>query len=233
MHQSNQAKRLNLNQLKKEPSKINATSLWFIIFILFYALQAVLSLFFNIFPPLIDFITVIAVIIIFFLIHVKTKVKVIVPFLLGFGFLFHIIGLYQIIPYNQDYTGTLYGAPQLNYHYDIIPHSIGFGLIAIAVCSIFYPYFKKIFKTKKAILFFMIFFMLGFGALNEIIEYLGYVSFGYGEGFIEFGDGDISPDAGPWQNASIDLISNFFGALVSIALFLFIMQRKEKNTTFS
>lgn len=206
----------------------NPVSILFIIFIFFYLIQALISLFSEISPPLIDFFTVTSVIVFAFVLHLFLKFKKTVPLMLGIGFMFHIIGLYNIIPYNIYYTGTLYGAPQLNYHYDWIVHSIGFGFLAIAYCSAVYPYFKKAFSSNLAIFSLLLLSMMGFGALNEVSEFIGYEVFGHGEGFMEFGDGDISPDSGPWRNASMDLINNFIGGIVFIGSFV-IAKKNTKN----
>lgn len=215
---------------KKQLSyNFNIVSALFIAFILFYGLQAIISLFYENSPPLIDFLIVLAILSSAFILHLKFKFKKAVPIGIGLGFIFHIAGLYKFIPYNPYYIGTLYGAPQLSYHYDWIVHSIGFAFFVIAFCSMSYPYFKRAFKSKLTIFFIILFFMLGFGAFNEILEYAGYTVFGYGQGFLEFGEGDSSPESGPWENSSRDLICNLIGGIVAAALFLLATRQKERK----
>lgn len=215
---------------KRQPIyNLGIVSALFIGFIFFYGIQAIIGIFYENSPPLIDFLTVLLILSSAFILHLRFGFKKTVPIGIGIGFLFHIIGLYKFIPYNQYYIGTLYGAPQLNYHYDWVVHSVGFAFFVIAFCSMSYPYFKNAFKSKLTIFFLILFFMLGFGALNEIIEYAGYNVFGYGQGFLEFGEGDSSPAAGPWENSSMDLICNLTGGIFAAGLFLLNKKYREKK----
>ena len=122
--------------------------------------------------------------------------------------------------YDFNYIGSLYGASFLNYHYDLIVHFVGIFFFSIAFCSMMYPYFKRGFKSNFIIFVLILFFMLGVGGFNEIMEYVGFDVLGYGEGFLEFGPGDSSPNEGPWENASLDLLANLAGGVIGIGLFL-------------
>ena len=200
------------------------TSIYFIIFILFYGVQGVISIFNKKIAPPMDIFATTSIIILFFVLHFFVRLKKIVPIFIGLGFIPHILGLYPMFG-----GGTLYGLPLLNYHYDWIVHSVGIFCYSIAFCSIMYPYFKRGFKSKLLIFVLVLFFMVGLGAFNEILEYVGFDVFGYGEGFLEFGDGDSSPHAGPWQNSSMDMVSNLIGGVIGIGAFLLIKNRNEKN----
>ena len=135
------------------------------------------------------------------------------------GFLLHIIGLYKIINYG-DYVGGLYGYPLLNYHYDLIVHSVGMFFFSLAFCSVFYNYFKEGFKSTWLVFIMVLFIMFGIGAFNETLEYVGYDILGYGDGFLEFGEGDSSSIDGPWENASLDMLANLFGSMLAISIFI-------------
>jgi len=196
------------------------TSAVFLIVIVFYIIQFILALFSEISAPLFDLSAAILLLLFALVLHLLVGFKRTVPIFLCIGLFFNIIGLYPIIPYNEHYTGTLYGAPQLNYHYDWIAHSVGFGFFALAFSSVLYPYIKKSFKSEYAVFIVILLAMMGFGAINEINEYLGFTVFGYGKGFMEFGEGDFSPYGGPWQNSSMDLINNLLGGIVFIGAFV-------------
>ncbi|MFH1053390.1 MAG: DUF2238 domain-containing protein [Candidatus Woesearchaeota archaeon] len=219
-----------INEWRKKSIKkrlANPTSVLFVIFILFYAVQIIFRLYSDRIAPSIDLAVAVMIFIICLVLHLLFKFKIIVPILISIGLFTHIIGLYRIIPINEYHIGSLYGAPQLNYHYDWFVHSFGFGMYVLAACIVFYPYLRKAFRNKPIIFLFILFFMMGLSALNEIAEFAGYTAFGYGEGFLEFGDGDSSPDHGPWQNASMDLVSNLIGGIVFAGLFMLFRKRDE------
>lgn len=166
---------------------------------------------------------------VFFLLHQILGFKRVVPLLLGIGFIPHLLGLYWIFPiYEGGGLGTLYGAPQLGYHYDWFVHSFAMFCYTLAFASVSYRYLMKGLKSSFVFFVFILFFMSGVGALNESMEYVGFEIFGYGEGFLEFGDGDSSPETGPWQNASMDMVSNFIGICLGLWVFLFFKKGSQK-----
>ncbi|MCX6707926.1 MAG: hypothetical protein NT001_07405 [Candidatus Woesearchaeota archaeon] len=214
------------------------TSTIFLIVIAFYLIQAIISPFSGISPPLTDFITVMVLISIAFFLHLLFGFKRTVPIFLAIGFFIHIIGLYKIIPYNANYIGELYGAPQLAYHYDWFVHSFGTGCLAVALSSMLYPYLKKAFSSKYLMFAILLLCVLGLGSLNEITEYIGFTIFGYGEGFMEFGAGDSSPFEGPWQNSCMDMTNNLMGGILFIGVFMLdkrygLFGKKEVNHILS
>lgn len=62
---------------------------------------------------------------------------------------------------------------------------------------------------------------LGFGAIGEIIEWLGYGILGSGKGFFYFGIGD----EGEWRNAILDTIFNGFGGITLASLVGFLRKK--------
>jgi len=212
----------------KSTTQYQRTTFLFILFIIFYAIQFVFSFFIEWFAPSLDLAAITIGLIFVLALHHRLHLNPVVPWCLGIGFLFHILGLYQIIPYNEFYVGTLYGAPQLFHQYDLLVHSVGFGFLVFALCSFLYPYVKDTIRNKGALFILFLITALGFGAVNEIIEYTGFTIFGYGEGFFEFGTGDSTPESGPWNDAMQDLIANLFGASLSILLYM-LLHFKEMN----
>jgi hypothetical protein len=218
-----------MENLWKETSLKNRlfdkTSLFFLFFILFYGIQGLISLFNNIVAPPLDTFAATSIITLFFVLHLFIRFKIIVPILIGIGFIPHIFGLYSLFGEGI----TLYGLSSLNYHYDWIVHSFGMFCYSFAFCSIIYSYLKKGLKSKFLIFILVLFFMQGLGAFNETLEYVGFDVLGYGKGFLEFGDGDSSPTSGPWQNSSMDMISNLFGGVLGIGSFLLIKKMNESK----
>ncbi|MBU0535828.1 MAG: hypothetical protein KKE20_02600 [Nanoarchaeota archaeon] len=196
------------------------TSMVFLFCMLFYLIQALLALFFKSFPPLFDLFASVLLLGFAYLLHIQVGFRRTVPIFLAIGLFFNVLGLYSIIPYNEFYIGNLYGAPQLGYHYDWIAHSIGFGFFALAFSSVSYPFLRKAFRSNYTVFIFILLAMMGFGAINEINEFLGFNMFGIGEGFMEFGAGDQSPLEGPWENACMDLVNNLLGGIIFIGAFV-------------
>ena len=209
-------------ELTLKEKLFDKTSLYFIFFILFYLVQGVIALFRDDFAPPLDIFVAAALVFLFWILHIILKFKPIVPVLIGIGFIPHIIGLYEI--FNGH---SLYGWQRLDYHYDWIVHLFAMFCYTIAFSSITYKYFKKGFKSNLLIFLLILFFMVGLGSWNEILEYVGYDVGGYGKGFLEFGEGDSSPNGGPWQNSSMDMVCNLAGAFVGAGLFLLLKKYKK------
>ena len=108
------------------------TSLTFLVFMLFYFIQGICSLLLNNFAPPLDIFAATAVISLFFILHLFVKFKIVVPLMLGIGLFPNIIGLYRIIPYNENYIGTLYGWAGFNYQYDLFVHAFAIFCFSIA-----------------------------------------------------------------------------------------------------
>jgi len=217
-----------MGRIKIEIDNTKRTSRYFLFFLCFYGVQLVLTFFIDFFPPWPDLLAAVLLLCLVYILHTRVGFRRTVPLFMGLGFLLHIAGLYQVIPYNPGYIGTLYGAPQLFFHYDLIVHSVGIFFFSLVICSMTYPYFRKGFKSKLFIFVLILFIMLGIGAFNEILEYVGFDVLGQGEGFLEFGEGDSAPGSGPWENASLDLLANLLGGIVSIGSFLTVKRRQEQ-----
>ncbi len=194
------------------------TSGIFLFFIGFYGIQMVASFFIDGLAPVWDIAAAVFIIALFFMVHKLSGLKPAVPLLIGAGFFPHIIGLYGFFGHGV----TLYGSEIFNYHYDWLVHSFGMFCYSAAFCSISYSYLKKGLKSRILVFVFILFFMNGVGAFNETMEYVGFDVLGYGEGFLEYGDGDFSPVGGPWENSSMDMVANLLGILLGIGTFFLI-----------
>jgi hypothetical protein len=204
---------------------MDSTTKWLLAFFAIYAVQGILSIFYSWLAPTKDLLAAAAIVLILLIIHRMIRIPRISAILLGVSFIPHVIGLYQIIRYD-NYVTTLYGAPQLYYHYDWFVHVFAMICISVAFSAMTYKYFMMGFRSKMLMFVIVLFFVLGLGSLSEIMEYVGFDSLGYGSGFLEYGEGDSSPTQGPWQNSSMDMVSNLAGALVGTGLFLLLKRDK-------
>lgn len=200
----------------------------YIFFIAFYALQAIAAIIHKK-APIQDLFIAAFIISLVFLIHLIVGLPKIVPIFIGIGFIPHILGLYEIFYSFNSFNGALYGSAFFGYHYDWIVHFFATFCYSVALGAMSYEYLRKGLKSCFIVFIILLFFMSGLGALNESIEFVGYELFGYGKGFLEFGDGDASPNAGPWQNASMDMVNNIIGAAIGIGLFLLIKRSSNPN----
>ena len=128
---------------------------------------------------------------------------------IGLSGLPHFFGL---IPFQFDgRISSLYDDAFVIANYDLLSHTIGFLLLTIG----FLLYNKP--KAQSILLIFLA--LLGIGALIEISEFLGFVIFGVGKGWLMFGASDSSVHHGPWGDAMMDSISNLIGVSLGFVIY--------------
>ena len=116
--------------------------------------------------------------------------------------------------------------------YDYITHFVGIFSSALVACNFLSHYFSKDFRFRKndsLILFVCFISGLGIGSIVETMEFGGYLLWGEGEGFFQFGEGDYEglndPDkmtlivGGGYFDCMEDLIANSLGAMSAVLLF--------------
>ena len=126
-----------------------------------------------------------------------------------------------------NFYAPLFGIP-----YDNITHVLGIFAATLMIANFFsFGLTKsKKFHSKDFMLFIMIFLAgLGIGAIVETMEYTGYLVWGQGEGFFQFGSGDYqgvnTTDkltqivGGGYFDTMDDLIHNIMGGVCGVALF--------------
>lgn len=116
--------------------------------------------------------------------------------------------------------------PLFNGHWDWVMH----GLSAMFLLIIVLEFMIKNHLSESGIAAFFVAFciVIALGAVVELVEYWGFVNFGYGEGFLGFGHGDDAENFGPWENSSIDLTNNLVGSLVGVLLYAIKLSIKKK-----
>jgi putative membrane protein len=101
--------------------------------------------------------------------------------------------------------------------FDQAVHAFGFGVSALVVFHLLYPYLNK--KTNQKIFFsFIVMAAAGLGALNEVVEFIAVVSF---------------PDTnvGGYENTALDIVFNFLGAILAV-LFIRVANYKDHRNFF-
>jgi len=141
---------------------------------------------------IVDNITSLAAIVLLFFFYKKIKLTILhFSFIVGF-LLLHNFG--TIGYYSKDIAWL---------PFDAWVHGF-FGFIAAIIVSSYLEKEKLRFKFV-----FMLLLVLGMGAFHEIVELLGAVFFGEGDGFLFFGTGDLKSFNSQW-----DLFSSLIGALI-------------------
>lgn len=111
--------------------------------------------------------------------------------------------------YNYDIFGVL--------RYDKPVHAYGFGLTTVVAWQLIRPYLKPGFnKITVAVLLVMI--ASGAGALNEVIEFFAVVTV-------------PETNVGGYTNTALDLVFNFFGAIVAVVWLHWLGRLGSHNDT--
>lgn len=148
----------------------------------------------------------------------------------------------SLLVHNLGMFGFYANPPLFNIPYDYITHVLGI-FSATLVIGNFLSYTltkNKKFHFNDIMILSMIFLAgLGIGSLVETTEYTGYLTFGLGEGFFQFGTGDYDGMntmdkltmivGGGYFDTMGDLICNSIGALIAVILFginFFVMKKK-------
>jgi len=153
-----------------------------------------------------NILTPIALLLLLFIIRTEIPVRSVWAF--GFSILLNAIGTLPI--YLGGKTFTLYSLQ----NYDLLVHFFGFFFFTLGVILI---YFKGRVPAKAILPLLLA--MLGVGAMIEITEYIGYVYLDYGNGWLQFGDGDSDPGFGPWEDSMTDMMSNIMGIMCVIIVY--------------
>jgi hypothetical protein len=94
---------------------------------------------------------------------------------------------------------------------DQVFHFYGFGVAAFVVFQLIYPHMNE--KAKPAFMIFIAWIgAMGLGALNEVIEFMAFIS------FAKTGVGDV-------YNTGLDLVFNLFGTMAGATLGYFLREK--------
>lgn len=130
--------------------------------------------------------------------------------------------------------------------WDHITHFFPMFGFALLFFNFLHQWMDRKFFTKKTIFLILVVLLAasGVGVVIELIEFSGFLVYGFGEGALAFGAGDAAPGqlvtsveeieayGGGWFNTMYDLIWNSLGALSAVVLmilFHYVIKRPRKN----
>jgi putative membrane protein len=177
----------------------------FVIFLTFLVIYAVYFYSIN----NVEFLIYVGVVVFFFLLIISTNRRVKYPNSILWGLMIwaflHLSGggiylgetrLYELmlIPLSENYP---------IFRFDQLVHMFGFGVTTLLVFHLIKPLLKSELTRWTAISIVVVMAGLGFGALNEIVEFMATV---------------LSPSTGVggYTNTSLDLVANFIGAILAM-----------------
>ncbi len=146
------------------------------------------------------------------------------------GHLMHAMGIF----------GWYYISP-IPIQWDHITHVFGILPFALLFFRWIEQWMDVKFCTKKNLLLIFTVFLAatGVGAVNELSEFIGYLSLGFGEGAFMFGPGDgvtglqgtalVDALGGGWINEGWDFVYNTVGIIIGMAIMIVlrIINKKE------
>ena len=133
-----------------------------------------------------------------------------------------------------------YSVSPIPLQWDHVTHGVPMFTLTAVLYSFMRPWLGRFWSGKTwAILFLVLLGGLGLGSVVENIEYLGYLTFGHGEGALFLGgpgDGlpltseqltDVQEFGGGYINTEVDLVWNLFGTVAALLVMSLIHFRKR------
>jgi uncharacterized membrane protein YjdF len=174
-----------------------------------------------------DLILSVFLVIVLYFLYKKLKLNVLTYSLVCLAFILHNLGAFGF--YDNFFIP-----------YDYITHFVGIFSITLIIANLlsYYLLKDKKFRTKDwVILLLVVLSGLGVGSLVETIEFGGYLVWGMGEGFFQFGTGDyvalsqetnlVDIVGGGYFDAMGDLVVNLIGALSAVLVYLCYFKIKK------
>jgi len=169
-----------------------------------------------------EFLLYIGVIVIFFILILatikKTKFNNFVLWGLSIWGLLHMMGgglmVGDHVLYKQMIFTFIQSGEMSILKFDQLVHIYGFFISTVIGYYLLLPYLDK--KTNWKIIYFLLVMIgMGFGALNEVAEFIATI---------------IMPESGVggYVNTSLDLVSNLVGSILGVIFIRFGLRRKEK-----
>jgi len=149
------------------------------------------------------------------------------------------------IPHALGFMGFYLNTP-IGLAWDHFTHIVPIFAFGLLFFNFLYQWMDRKFFTQKTIFLILVVLMAasGVGVVIELIEFSGFLVYGFGEGALAFGAGDactgqlvstfeeIDAYGGGWFNTMYDLIWNSLGALSAVVLmilFHYVIKRPGKN----
>lgn len=196
----------------------------YIIFLVVYFISAIYS-FLNKSQWLIDAVAAIALLTFVFLICEWFKMEKKEFILFNSALLIHVLGTFRFYELN-------FGL----FAYDDVVHLISSAIAAYIIFNFIVRKIKikkakhSIIKENKVIFMFLVIASVAMlGVVVELIEYVGFMYFGPGEGilFVGSGDGAIESVAGQYLDTMRDIIMNTIGSFIGGMIFYYSVYKKK------
>lgn len=189
----------------------------YISFVILFVLLIFYSVFSGFYHYILDLSASILVISLLFLFYKHFRLDHFIFILIFIALLLHNFGLFGF-----------YNNTPIYFSYDRLTHFFGGFSLSFMFLNYFKIYFNKSKQNNLILIICSILIVLGIGSIIEIIEYLGYIILGQGEGFFYFGGtGDLGVNQNQlsaWINSSFDMIFNLLGTLFGL-VFYFIWKK--------
>ena len=149
------------------------------------------------------------------------------------------------IPHALGFMG-FYASTPIGIQWDHVTHIMPIFAFALLFFNFLYQWMDRKFFTQKTIFLILVVLLAasGIGVIIELVEFSGFMVYGFGEGALAFGTGDAGPGqlvtsveaieeyGVGWFNTMYDLIWNSIGALSAVVLmilFHYVIKRPRKN----
>ncbi len=153
-----------------------------------------------------------------FVFYKQCRLDAVTFFMIVFAFTLHDLGAFRF-----------YANPPLPFEWDIVTHVVGIFAATLFLYNIIVDLAKK--KHHSYVLFVVVLAGLGAGVLIEFLEFYGFMTAGFGEGFLGRGFGDFDPAivSSDYIDTIQDLFWNFIGATAAFVVGFFREKRLRRR----
>lgn len=193
----------------------------FLAAILFFLFVIVYCIWTNYAYYIADSIIFIGLSIILFVWYKQWRLNAFTFFVLLVGFILHDMGAFRF-----------YASSPLPIEWDVVTHLWGVFAVTLFIYNIVLDLTKK--KHHVFLFFIVILAGLGFGVLIEFLEFYGFMTTGFGEGFFGRGFGDFDPSivSSDYIDTIQDLFWNFVGATLGFMVGFFREKKLRSRSVF-
>ncbi|MBW3001979.1 hypothetical protein KY338_02335 [Candidatus Woesearchaeota archaeon] len=149
------------------------------------------------------------------------------------------------IPHALGFMG-FYGSTPIGISWDHLTHILPIFAFGLLFFNFLYQWMDRKFFTQKTIFLILVVLMAasGIGVIIELVEFSGFMVYGFGEGALAFGTGDACPGqlvtsveeieayGVGWFNTMYDLVWNSMGALAAVLIMIlihYVILKPRKN----
>ena len=183
----------------------------FFLYIIWYCIKTNFSYYIA------DSIIFIGLTLILFIWYKQWRLNSLTFFFMTLGFALHAMGAFR-----------LYAASPIGIEWDVVTHLIGIFAATLFIYNIVSELTKR--NHHMFVLFIVILAGLGIGVLIEFLEFYGFMTVGFGEGFFGRGFGDFDPSivSSDYIDTVQDLFWNFVGATLGFVVGFFTEKKSGR-----